>query len=251
MPSSAFYRQELAQADDLDAYLHEHSALPGPRANLELVHAVADWGDETLFLRFVSEPVPGEDANDPATFRVMCGTVGLGRLLAEGSDDHWERLRLLASDPRWRVREAVAMALQRAGQTRFEALIAQTRPWRTGCALEQRALIAGLCEPALLAEPAQAAEVLFALDEVTSSLAAREDRNAEDVRVLRQALGYCWSVAIVASPEPGWSRFGRWAAQDDPDVRWIVRENLRKKRLQRLDPGRVAALLEASGGGRA
>jgi hypothetical protein len=135
LPSTAYYRCELASVGDLDAYVREHSALPRPRASLGLVHAVADWGDEALSLRCAGDQAPGGDANDPVAFLEICGTVGMGRLLAEGSDAHRERLRVLASDARWRVRESVAMALQRVGLTRFEALITSTRSWRIGRAL--------------------------------------------------------------------------------------------------------------------
>jgi hypothetical protein len=89
--------------------------------------------------------------------------------------------------------------------------------------------------------------VLDLLGELTASLVAREDRRAEDVCVLRQALGYCWSVAIAARPDAGWPMLERWAQDDDPDVRWIVRENLGKKRLSRLDPARVAVMMASTG----
>lgn len=51
---------------------------------------------------------------------------------------------------------------------------------------------------------------------------------------MRQALGYAWSVVIVGDPIRGWPRFQIWAASADPDVRWIVTENLKKNRLRRL-----------------
>ena len=59
-------------------------------------------------------------------------------------------------------------------------------------------------------------------------------------RVLRQALGYGWSVAIVGSPATGKAAFERWIDDDDPDVRWIVRENLKKARLRSVDAVWVA-----------
>jgi hypothetical protein len=52
--------------------------------------------------------------------------------------------------------------------------------------------------------------------------------------VLRQALGYCWSVAIVGAPEVGMPMFEKWMRSEDPDVRWIVRENLKKDRLRKI-----------------
>ncbi len=63
------------------------------------------------------------------------------------------------------------------------------------------------------------------------------DRRAEAYRTLRQALGYCWSVAIAADPVDGLVAFGRWRNDADPDVGWIVRENLGKARLQKVLAG--------------
>jgi len=69
----------------------------------------------------------------------------------------------------------------------------------------------------------------------TTTLAARprEQRRSDGVRSLRQALGYCWSVAVAADPEAGIPRFLALADDPDPDVQWIVRENGRKARLVR------------------
>ena len=57
-------------------------------------------------------------------------------------------------------------------------------------------------------------------------------RAREARRVLRQALGYGWSVAIAASPEAGLVAFRGLTASDDPDARWIVRSNHTKARLR-------------------
>jgi hypothetical protein len=62
--------------------------------------------------------------------------------------------------------------------------------------------------------------------------------------VLRQGLGYCWSVAVAALPDEGFPRMERLASLDDPDVRWVVRENLKKARLARADPERTARLAD-------
>jgi hypothetical protein len=52
-----------------------------------------------------------------------------------------------------------------------------------------------------------------------------------DVRALRKALGYCWSVAVAADPVAGLPHFTAYATVEDRDVAWIVRENSRKARL--------------------
>ena len=67
-----------------------------------------------------------------------------------GQDRILAVLRRQASDPRWRVREAVAIALQRFGRHDMAALLVEMRRWLEGDFLDQRAVVAALCEPALL-----------------------------------------------------------------------------------------------------
>ncbi|MFN8471873.1 MAG: hypothetical protein U0822_06735 [Anaerolineae bacterium] len=225
----------LLTLDDWDAFLMENSGLPGPRANLELVQAVADLGDRSRFDRWLTLTPEQAPTNTPEVFLVVCGAVGLGRLVAEGDHSLVPRLRVLANDPRWRVREAVAMALQRWGAADMAGLVAEMEDWAAGSRLEQRAAVAALAEPPLLRNPAHAAPVLGIFDHVTASLSGAADRRTDDFRVLRQALGYAWSVVAVAFPDPGLARMERWMASLDPDIRWVMRENLKKSRLTRLD----------------
>jgi hypothetical protein len=90
----------------------------------------------------------------------------------------------------------------------------------------------------------QTVRVLGILDTITTRLtkASATERKDNDYRVLRQALGYCWSVAIAAAPQQGKPAFEKWIkkASTDPDLRWLLLENLKKNRLQRLDPAWVA-----------
>jgi hypothetical protein len=81
--------------------------------------------------------------------------------------------------------------------------------------------------------------VLALLERVTAELPTL-DRRSAGFKTLRQALGYAWSVAIVALPEEGRPLFEHLLASDDPDIRWVARENLRKKRLKRIDADWVA-----------
>jgi hypothetical protein len=50
-------------------------------------------------------------------------------------------------------------------------------------------------------------------------------------------LGYCWSVAFVAYPQQGKACFEKWLSYQDKDIRWILKENLKKARLERMDSG--------------
>ena len=127
------------------------------------------------------------------------------------------------------------MALQRWGDADMDALLHAMVEWSKGTPWEQRAVDAALCEPRLLENPLHAAATLRILDAVTTSLRQSQTRKSEAFRVLRQGLGYCWSVAVAACPQEGKPLMEKWCADPDPDVRWIMRENLRKNRLVRMD----------------
>ena len=231
----AAYRETLRTLEDWDSFLLAESGLPGRRANIELARAVADEGDKELFERLLSFDAGAALTNSPHEFLAFCGVLGLGRLLAQGSREALATLRRQASDPRWRIREAVAMALQRWGNVDMEGLLQEMEQWAQGDSLEQRAAVAALCEPDLLRGEGQVERVLHILDTVTASLEQVEDRRSEEFRVLRKGLGYCWSVAVAAFPEMGKKRMERWFESDGGDVRWVMRENLKKKRLVRMD----------------
>ena len=224
------YRADLQSLapDGVAAYLTARSGLPGPRGNLELLDAFGDVGDARLVRRF---------ATDPDEYLRCCGIVGLGRLLTEGAAELAGELRGHACDPSWRAREAVAIALQRLGDAdpgRLRAIVADwvgdERP------LVQRAAIAAVCEPRLLTDPTTAGAALDACAAATAGLLAvpEDQRRHADVRTLRQALGYCWSVAVAAEPARGLVAFATLRREADPDITWVVRENLHKARLRRL-----------------
>jgi hypothetical protein len=219
------YRAELKLSTDWDVYLRAHSRLPGPRANLELVEAVGDVADADTLWRLSA-------SSDE--FLALCGTAGLGRLAVSEPEPVLRWLEQLAADPRWRVREGVAIALQRLGRESMPTLLDEMEKWSRGGPYVQRAAAAALCEPALLKRPAEASRVLKILDHVTRSMAATRDRKQEGYKVLRKAMGYCWSVAAAANPEAGRRLMAKWLQSKDPDVRWVMQSNLGKARLSVL-----------------
>jgi hypothetical protein len=233
------YREHLRQMCDWESFLLAESRLPGPRGNLELAQAAADEGDATQFARWLAVGPAEGPTNTPGEFLAFCGALGYGRLLAEGDRAALVEVRRAANDPRWRVREAAAMALQRWGAADMAALLTEVEQWVGGTRLEQRAAAAGLCEPGLLGDAATAEWVLAVLDAITATARGAADRRSADFVALRKALGYCWSVAAMAAPARGRALMERWLADDDPDVRWIMRENLGKARLARMDAGWV------------
>jgi len=147
------------------------------------------------------------------------------------------RLRGHATDARWRVREAVAMAMQRLGDADLPRLVDIVTAWSADRnALIQRAAVAAICEPRLLKSRDAVESAVSLCARVTYALAARgsDQRRDPGVRMLRQALGYCWSVAVAADPAYGLPLFRKLADSTDRDVAWIVRENGKKARLANL-----------------
>jgi hypothetical protein len=225
------YREDLRGLTEWEAYLKKNSGLPGARANLELVEAVGEQADPERLWRLSA-------SSDE--FLALCGTAGLGHLAVSDPVPVMSWLRELASDPRWRVREGVAIALQNLGRHSMSRLLAEMEKWSADGPFLQRAAVAGLCEPSLLKEPEHVTRVLRILDRITRSMAATSARKGEDFRVLRQALGYCWSVAAAALPEAGRPLMEKWLRSPDKDVAWVMQSNLGKPRIVALGPPWIA-----------
>jgi hypothetical protein len=224
-PRVEAYRTELRELERWEPYLKKHSGLPGPRANLELLAAVVEEADADRLWHFSAS------TDD---YLAACGAAGLGRVALLEPDSALKRLHDMASDPRWRVREGVAMGLQRFGRERMDGLLALMRVWALDEPYVQRAVVAGLCEPALLETNADAVAVLAILDQITRSLTTAEDRTDDGFRVLRQALGYGWSVAAAAAPENAKPYLEKWLRSSDKNVAWVMKSNLAKARMAGL-----------------
>jgi hypothetical protein len=239
------YRRRLRDLKELRPYLLAESGLPGPRGNLELAHAAALEIDPNQINAFLSIPIGRAPENTPQVFLVFCGVLALGRLIVAGDREQFKRLRRYASDTRWRIREAVAMALQTVGDSDIKLLLREATRWSTGDWYEKRAAAAGLAEPRLLIAPSTAAALLEILDFITATMAGAEGRNNEAFKTLRQGMGYCWSVAVAAHPGLGKRLMQKWLKHADPDIRWIMKENLKKNRLVKMDRVWVKACLAA------
>src|SRR5690348_14304155 len=113
-------------------------------------------------------------------------------------------------------------------------LLAAMKDWAQDDVYVQRAAVAGLCEPALLRNNSDAVEVLAILVGITRSLAASTNRSDDGFRVLRQALGYGWSVAAAAAPANAIPYLQKWMRATDKDVMWVMKSNLAKNRMADL-----------------
>ncbi|PRI10380.1 PBS lyase heat domain-containing protein repeat-containing protein [Leucobacter massiliensis] len=216
---------ESAPAEQWPGLLEEHSGLPGPRANLELLAAAARLGDVEIADRLLAAGTE---------YAAACAAAILARRAA--SPECERRARALAAEERWRVRMGVEIGLQLLGDEDPDAVRAVVARWSADAdPLVLRAAVAALCEPRLLRDAEAAAAAVDLCGRATRALRAlpAEVRAEPGPRALRQALGYCWSVAVAADPAPGLAAF-RALDTADRDVAWIVRENGRKQRLRRL-----------------
>lgn len=230
-----------------EAFLREHSKLPGPRANLELLAVGADVASADQIREWAARSAGDAPPNTPSEFVALVGVVGLGRLVVEGERSELATLRRLAADPRWRIREGVAMALQRIGAADMPALLDIAADWARGNRYEQRAAVAGVAEPPLLRNRPEITRAFDMLDVVTQTVPGAPDARSDPFQVLGKALGDGWSVVVAADPEQGKPRMERWLATGDPVLRRIMRENLTKTRLDRADAEWTAAWRERLG----
>jgi hypothetical protein len=240
MPTAIDRYREILRTKDWGRTSRRSRGFPD-RGNLELAHAAAQEGSKEFFVRVAALDVDHAPENTPEVFLVFCGVLGLGRILAEGDDKQEAALRRLAGDARWRVREAVATGLQTVGDASLQRLHQIARAWLRLGWLEQRAAVAAVAEPRLLTARTSVSSALRILDRATRNLAKGGAGGKNDRLVLRQALGYAWSVVVVAAPNEGKAAMEAWFDSDNPDVQWLMRENLRKARLKRLDPKWCAA----------
>jgi len=247
--SSLLSRAFTGNRRPLEYYLREQSRLPGTRANLELVNSLSDLlaavaseqPDQVwMLLNYLVQDEKTVVSNTPDEFVVLCGVVAFGACATVRQEWHTEVFEILkhfASSSSWRVREGVAIALQRLlpvnPQKTIEFLLELARK---GNCFQQRASIAAIAEPSLLQTPAMIDAALeiqrLVVERLHALLAAVRKR--EDVRALRQSLGYTLSVVAAAAPEKGFALMRDCAGWSDPDVNWILRENLKKKRLAKF-----------------
>jgi hypothetical protein len=221
-------------------YLLSHSNLPGPRGNLELLYAFSKAADEEVVRGCLARIRP-ETANSPEEFVGMCGIVGYAVLHGDRIAETLAFIRQYANHPSWRLREAVAIAVQEIAAGRMAEVLDGFRPWIAGAFLERRAVVAALCEPKLLKIVETSHRVLAILKELTDGFDGIDTLD-EGQKVLRQALGYGWSVAIAAQPTEGKRLFESLRDSSNKHIRWIVKENLKKNRLIKLDPAWVQSM---------
>lgn len=247
---------ETGDAKRLAGYIVSNSNLPGPRGNLELAVAFADlvedyaekedeklWG---LCLNMTAISADEAPVNDPQELIPFCGTVGIGSI-GSVSSEFFEKalttLKVLANDPRWRMREAVCFGLQRLLAKRSGDILTELEGWVVdGDLLEMRAAAATVAEPAILQNEAIALSALQLHRSIFDQVLEVKERKSEAFRILRKALGYTLSVVVSVVPQEGFEYMTQLVDLQDSDVLWIVKQNLKKSRLVKSSPQGVESV---------
>jgi hypothetical protein len=245
-------------AAELRAALERGSGLPGARLNLRLVWTFARAvGDvvrkpeppvvvlEQLLDGWAALPLDEAPGDRPAVV-LSCAAVAaygeVGAVRPDWWDDETAKLRRAASDGRWRVREVVAQALQRLLESDWARAVDELVDWASDDdPLVVRAAAAAVAEPRLLRQRDAANDAVTIQRRAAERFRSIPDaqRRDENVRTLRQALGFTISVAVAASGD--FALLHELAASDDTDLHWIVRQNLKKSRLTK-HPTEAAAV---------
>jgi hypothetical protein len=246
---------EAGNEENLTEYLTSNSNLPGPRGNLELAEAFADVvkdyaGKEpqklwNLCLKLTQFSLVEAPVNSPKEFLVFCGARGVGAIGAsqETFQEAMSRLKELASDPRWRTREGVAMAVQNMIGKQPQKTLREIEGWvENNNWLAMRAVVAGVAEPALLKDKQTAISAFELHKKIFAKIIAAQERKSAEFKTLKQGLGYSLSVVTRAIPREGFEYMRQLIEEQDADVLWIVKENLKKNRLIKNFPEEVASI---------
>lgn len=248
--SQKFSDEEIVNLTVSD--LLENSNLPGPRGNLELLYQFAHFGTPDQVTACLNlNKVDQSINNSPEEFGVMCGVVRTCMVKKDRLQELIIELRGYANHSSWRVREAVCIGLQEVAKVLGTAQIYDAiKGWSRGSDFEKRTFVATLCEPALLKDNASNVKILDALNEITQGFEGVVAKLDDGQTSLRKALGYCWSVAIVHEPEYGKAIFENLLQRTlDKDankhILWVIKENLKKNRLVKLDAQWVERLMSS------
>ncbi|OJV64880.1 MAG: hypothetical protein BGO41_14930 [Clostridiales bacterium 38-18] len=216
--------------------LREHSNLPGPRANLELLYKFIEFAsveEVEACLQVKSSNLQ----NTPDEFVLACGVAAGIYMSMDKSHLFSFDFIPYANHESWRVRESVCIGFQKSiYNVASEKITRALEPLRSGTALELRTYIATVAEPALLNGYMDTNLILDDLYNITLSNFKHDLKLSESEKVLRKALGYCWSVVLCGKDANRGMFEQLMLEKKNKHISWIINENLKKNRLMKLDP---------------
>lgn len=244
--------------DKITKYLVSNSNLPSPRGNLELAAAFAEVVEDyslrelenlwELCLKLTEISADEAPTNNPKEFLTFCGAYAIGAI-GSVSPRFFEKslasLQELANDPRWRIREAVAMGIQKLLTKQSQKTLKALDNWITNSEwLVMRAVAAGVAEPPILKDDKIARKALDLHKKIFTKIFSSRDRKSQEFKTLRKGLGYTLSVVVNAAPKEGFGLMQQLVGLQDANILWIIKENLKKNRLIKNFPDDVASMKE-------
>lgn len=228
------------KTDALYKHLGLASGLPGPRANLTIANAFASDAaargkavDKLLFAMVALEP----DANPGATareFLPLCGVLALG---ARAAADPSLRQRVVgvlhdaAEDPRFRVRDAVPVALARIGEKGSAELLDALASWTNGYH-QAAAVVLALAEGSWV-QPRDLDAAIARLDEswTLAKDAPRAATRWPGWKALVEALAKAPAALATRFGVPIFDRLAAWSDTKIPELKDAIEQNLTSKKL--------------------
>jgi len=224
----------------LFALLRRLSGLPGPHANEPLARAFAaevaragQHADDLVRTLCAMGPTRAPAGTD-SEFLPMVGAACIGARLAERPDAALiAQLRVLADDPRHRVRESVSRALVEASRARGDELLGLLSAWSDGY-LGATVALEAVTARAWLDGTRSAKPVLSRLDEAfaLAEQASRADQRSQGYRALVKELAEAPARLLDRFPRETLVWIESKASTPDVTLRAALLDLMRKAHLR-------------------
>lgn len=257
--SAALARAVEGDRADLFRQLEVQSGLPGPRANMSLARAFSNecgrLGRKADALAYAMAKLTPDEAPGASSkeFLVVCGVLAVGARAAVAKENATrdKALALLeerADDPRFRVRDAVPVALATIGSKIGGDLALRLEPWMDRY-FHAAAVLRALAEPAWLetfhvddhSAPIHLLHEAFVLAHEAPRSASRYPGYKVVVEALRwvpKALAKRFGITVF-------DRLGIWAELvKGPEMREVILSNLDDPQLKKPYAGEIARIKE-------
>ena len=264
--TTALERAIAGKTADLFRQLELQSGLPGPRVNMNLAVAFAyecaSIGPKTDDLAYAMANLPPDEARGASgkEFLSVCGVLAVGNraMVAKENAVRDRALVLLeekADDPRFRVRDAVPLALAMMGQKMKADLADRVEPWMDRY-FQATAVIRALSEPIWLETFAHDAyyQPINLLDSafVLAHEAPRSAFRYPGHKALVEALGWVPKAVARRFSQQMFDRYAIWAeGVKIPELRDAILQNIddtQMKKSFREEIKRIKELVETSKG---
>jgi hypothetical protein len=245
------------RVDRLYKLLALASGLPGPRMNLAVALGFANecalrgkLADKLVdrMAALTAEEAPGASELE---FLPVCGVLALATRASRDAKMRGKVLTYLhdtAEDTRFRVRDAVAVALARVGAMAGDEVVTEVQPWMDGF-FQAAAVVRALGEPLWLTTIDDGPAVIERLDEafLLARDAPRSATRWPGWKALVEELAKTPAGIATRFGVPVFDMLVRWAGPEMPELREVVAKNLKDKKIGGRFHGEVQRVHTALG----